>query len=90
MVKNRNISRAVREAKFYEIRRQLIYKCEWNNIKLIIASRWFPSSKMCSECGSKKDKLSLSIRTYVCEDCGSVLDRDLNAAYNLRNLAYAT
>ena len=90
MLKNKHISGKVREAKFYEIRRQLEYKCKWNNIDLIIADRWFPSSKLCSECGHKKDKLSLSERTYICEECGSIIDRDLNASINLKNLAYAT
>ena len=87
MMKNKHLSRSVAEAKFYEIRRQLEYKCLWNNIKLIIADRWFPSSKLCSDCGHKKDKLSLSERTYICEECGSILDRDLNASINLKNLA---
>jgi len=87
MMKNKHLSRSVAEAKFYEIRRQLEYKCKWNNIKLIIADRWFPSSKLCSECGNKKDKLSLSERIYVCEECGSIIDRDLNASINLKNLA---
>jgi len=90
MMKNKHLSRSIKEAKFYEIRRQLTYKCKWNNIKLIIANRWFPSSKLCSECGHKKDKLSLNERTYICTECGSILDRDLNASINLKNLAYAT
>jgi len=90
MRKNKHLSKAINEAKFYEIRRQLEYKCLWNDIKLIIADRWFPSSKLCSECGHKKEKLSLSERIYICEECGSIIDRDLNAAINLKNLAYAT
>jgi putative transposase len=52
---------------------------------LIIADRWFPSSKTCSGCGAVKDTLLLSDREYVCESCGMVIDRDLNAAINLRN-----
>jgi len=90
MMKNKHLARSIAEAKFYEIRRQLEYKCQWSNIKLIIADRWFPSSKLCSECGHKKDKLSLSERVYICEECGSIIDRDLNASINLKNLAYAT
>jgi len=90
MIKNKHISRAINEAKFYEIRRQLTYKCQWNNIKLIIADRWFPSSKLCSGCGYKKDKLNLNERKYICEECGIVIDRDLNASINLKKLAYAT
>ena len=87
MRKNKHLSEKVNEAKFYEFRRQLTYKCEWNNIELILADRWFPSSKLCSHCGSKKDKLSLSERTYVCIECGCVIDRDYNASLNLKYLA---
>ena len=89
-MKKKHLSRSVVEAKFYEVRKQLEYKCRWNDIRLIIADRWFPSSKLCSECGHKKDKLSLSERVYICEECGSIIDRDLNASINLKNLAYAT
>lgn len=87
MRKNKHLSEKVNEAKFYEFRRQLTYKCEWNNIELIVADRWFPSSKLCSHCGSKKDKLSLSERTYACKECGCVIDRDYNASLNLKYLA---
>ena len=87
MMKNRHLSKAIQEAKFYEIRRQLEYKCNWYGINLIVADRWYASSKICSCCGNKKQKLSLSERTYVCENCGCVIDRDLNASINLKNLA---
>ena len=87
MRKNKHLSEKVNEAKFYEFRRQLTYKCEWNNIELILADRWFPSSKLCSHCGSEKDKLSLSERTYICTECGCVIDRDYNASLNLKYLA---
>lgn len=87
MRKNHHLSEKINEAKFYEFRRQLEYKCEWNNINLIIADRWYPSSKLCSCCGHKKEKLSLSERTYVCEECGCIIDRDYNAALNLKYLA---
>lgn len=87
MKKNKYLSEKINEAKFYEIRRQLTYKCEWNNIQLIVADRWYPSSKICSSCGYKKDKLSLSERTYVCEECGCIIDRDYNASLNLKYLA---
>jgi putative transposase len=86
MMKNRHLSKAIGEAKFYEIRRQLEYKCLWNNVELVVADRWFASSKICSCCGNKKDKLSLSERVYVCDICEVKIDRDLNASYNLRNL----
>ena len=87
MIKNKHLSEKIREAKFYEIRRQLEYKCNWNNIKLIIADRFYPSSKLCSCCGNKKAKLSLSERTYICDKCGAVIDRDYNASLNLKYLA---
>ena len=87
MMKNKHLSEKIQEAKFYEFRRQLEYKCKWNNVNLIIANRWYPSSKLCSSCGNKKDKLSLSERTYVCEKCNCVIDRDYNASLNLKYLA---
>ena len=90
MRKNKHFSEKINEAKFYEIRRQIEYKCKWNNVNLKIADRWYPSSKTCSHCGYKKEKLSLSERVFKCECCGFELDRDLNAAINLKNLAYAT
>lgn len=86
MLKNKHLSEKIKEAKFYEIRRQLEYKCKWNNIELIIADRFYPSSKICSCCGNKKTKLSLSERTYVCEECGAIIDRDFNASLNLKHL----
>lgn len=87
MRKNKYLSEKINEAKFYEIRKKLTYKCNWNNINLIVADRWYPSSKLCSCCGNKKEKLSLSERTYVCENCGCVIDRDYNASLNLKYLA---
>ncbi|MFF1571093.1 IS607 family element RNA-guided endonuclease TnpB, partial [Streptomyces sp. NPDC058293] len=83
MVKNRRLARAVADAGFGEIRRQLAYKTVWNGGHLEVADRWFPSSKTCSSCGTVKTKLPLRVRTYVCETCGLVLDRDENAALNL-------
>jgi len=68
---------------FYEFRRQLKYKCEWSGIELVIADRFYPSSKKCSKCGAIKDNLKLSDRTYVCCKCGFNIDRDINAAINL-------
>lgn len=86
MMKNKHLSKAIQDCSFYEIRRQLEYKCKWNDIKLVIADRWYASSKICSCCGNKKQKLSLSERTYVCEECGNIIDRDYNASLNLKNL----
>lgn len=86
MMKNKKLSDKIRESKFYEIRRQITYKAEWNSIKLIIADKWYPSSKLCSCCGQIKSDLKLSDRIYKC-DCGNVIDRDLQASINLKNLA---
>lgn len=87
MVKNRRLARHVADASFTEIRRQLAYKTAWHGGCLIVADRWFASSKTCSGCGAVKAKLALSERTYVCTTCGLVLDRDVNAAVNLARLA---
>ena len=87
MLANHRLARHVADASFAEIRRQLTYKTAWHGGALIVADRWFASSKTCSECGAVKAKLALSERTYVCEACGTVLDRDVNAAVNLARLA---
>lgn len=83
MMKNKHLSKSVSRQGFYEIRRQLEYKCKWNGIELVIADRWYPSSKTCSDCGSVKHDLKLSDRTYICKECGLVIDRDYNASINL-------
>lgn len=85
MRKNRNLAQAVSDASFYEIRRQLEYKAKWNGKEVVVADRFFASSKTCSCCGYKKEKLSLSERVYNCDNCGFSIDRDLNAAKNLAN-----
>jgi putative transposase len=84
MVRNRRLARAISDAGFGEIRRQLDYKSRWNGGRLAVADRWFPSSKTCSGCQTAKPKLSLSVRTFTCQHCGLVIDRDLNAALNLK------
>jgi putative transposase len=86
MVKNRRLARVISDAGFSEIRRQLTYKAAWNGGTLIVADRWFPSSKTCSGCGVVKTKLRLSERLFVCTECGLTLDRDENAARNLASL----
>ena len=83
MMKNRHLSKAVQQQKFYEFRRQIEYKSEWNNITVIMADRFFPSSKLCSCCGNIKKDLKLSDRIYKCE-CGNVIDRDFQASLNLK------
>lgn len=84
MMKNKHLSKAVASQCLREFRRQLEYKCEWYGIPLIIADRWYPSSKTCSCCGYVKKDLNLSDRVYRCSECSLVIDRDLNASINLR------
>lgn len=83
MMKNRHLSKAVQQQGFYELRRQLQYKAERNNISVIIADRFFPSSKLCSCCGNVKSDLKLSERIYKCE-CGNTINRDFQASLNLK------
>lgn len=83
MMKNRHLAKAVQEQGFYKFRRILAYKCEWADIQLIIADRFFPSSKTCSCCGSVNHDLTLKDRIYICPECGFTIDRDLQAAINL-------
>ena len=87
MTRNRNLARAIGDQGFGAVRRMLGYKTAWNGGTLITADRWYPSSKTCSGCGTVKAKLALSERTYSCDACGLVTDRDVNAARNLLNLA---
>ena len=82
-----NIARAISDIGFHEFRRQLTYKAERYGRKLIVAGRFLPSSKTCSNCGCKKDDLKRSDETYVCHHCGFVIDRDHNAALNLLALS---
>ena len=89
MVKNRRLARHVADAGFGEIRRQLGYKVKRNGCRVVVADRWYPSSKTCSGCGTVKAKLPLHIRTYECDACGLVIDRDANAALNLAALTAA-
>ena len=82
MMKNKHLSKAVHSQGFYEFRRQLEYKCADKGIQLIIADRFYPSSKLCSCCGNMKKDLKLTDRIYKC-DCGNIIDRDVQAAINL-------
>lgn len=86
MVQNRHLSKAITDAAFAELRRQVEYKSSWYGEKVVIADRFYPSSKTCSECGSVKPLLKLSERMFVCENCGAIMDRDLNACLNLASL----
>ena len=83
MMKNKHLSKVVQQQGFYEFRRQIEYKSAWNTIPVIIADRFFPSSKLCSCCRNIKKDLKLSDRIYKCE-CGNVIDRDYQAALNLK------
>ena len=83
MMKNKHLSKAIQQQGFYEFRRQIEYKSEWNNIPVIIADRFFPSSKLCNCCGYIKKDLNLSDRIYKCE-CGNIIDRDFQASLNLK------
>lgn len=85
MLKNRHLSRAISEQKFYEFIRQIRYKCERYGIQFVQVGRFYASSKTCSHCGHIKADLRLSDRIYKCAECGLVIDRDLNAAINLAN-----
>lgn len=86
MSKNRRLSRAIMDSGWSEFRRMLEYKTAWYGSRLVIADRFFPSSKTCSACGVKKDSLALSDRVFECKSCGIEIDRDLNAAKNLAKL----
>ena len=86
MLRNHCLARHVADAWFGQIRRQLEHKTTWNGGRTVVADRWFPSSKTCSECGAVKTKLARSERTYVAAMCALVLDRDVNAARNLAKL----
>ena len=83
MLTNRRLARVVSDASFGELRRQLEYKAAWYGTELVIADRWFPSSKTCSGCGQVKTDLTLADRVYDCASCGLVMDRDVNGAVNL-------
>ena len=84
MLKNHKLARAISDVGFGEFRRQMEYKAKLYNAHLIVVSQWFPSSKTCSRCGAVKEFLSLSERVFHCDQCGLEIDRDENAAINLR------
>jgi putative transposase len=86
MMKNHRLARAISDVSWSELRRQVEYKAAQLGIEVFLASQMYPSSKTCSRCGYIKADLPLEVRTFVCDDCGFTLDRDLNAAYNLAAL----
>ena len=85
MMKNRHLSKAVAQQKFYEFKTKLEYKCNLFGVELRIVDRFYPSSKLCHRCGSIKKDLKLKDRVYKCNKCGYTEDRDLNASFNLRD-----
>lgn len=85
MLKNKTLSQAISDVSFGEFFRQMKYKCDWVGKNLITIGRFFPSSKSCSNCGFVNDLLTLDDRIWACSDCGSIHDRDFNAAINIRN-----
>jgi transposase len=85
LLRNHKLAKHIQDSSFYEFKRQLEYKCQKYNRELVIIDRFYPSSKMCSECGCIKKDLKLSDRVYICPDCGLELDRDLNASINIKN-----
>jgi putative transposase len=87
MLKTRKLARSIADMGFYEFRRQLEYKLARYGGKMVVASRWYPSSKTCSHCGFVIDMLTLAQRNWVCPSCGTVHDRDVNAAINLKRIA---
>lgn len=90
MIKNRRLSRAIGDLGFYEFRRQIEYKTHQRGGIVIVADRWFASSKICSSCGSKLEDLPLSVREWTCPSCKVTHHRDVNAAKNLKNLAVSS
>ncbi|WP_036016643.1 IS607 family element RNA-guided endonuclease TnpB [Lentzea albidocapillata] len=90
MIRNRFLARHIADVGMAELRRHVQYKSARRGVQMIIASRWYPSSKTCSGCGAMKAKLPLRVRAFHCDECDLVIDRDLNAAHNLAALAIET
>lgn len=90
MIKNHCLSKAISDVSWNEFINLLSYKCDWYGKNLIKIGRFEPSSKICSKCGEKKDKLTLAQRTWVCKNCGEKHDRDINAAKNIKHFALLT
>ena len=90
MMANDKLSRVISDIGFYEFRRQLEYKAALSGGTVVVADRWFPSSKTCSGCGAVQEKMPLSIREWTCAECGAKHDRDVNAALNIQREALAT
>jgi putative transposase len=90
MLRNHPLARAIADVGLYEFRRQMSYKGQWYGCRILLAEPFYPSTKRCSCCGSVKGEMELGQRTYECDGCGLVMDRDLNAALNLEQLITAS
>lgn len=90
LLKNKHLSRALADQSFFEFRRQLEYKAARYGRQIVIADRWYASSKICHHCGCKIEQLPLNIREWRCSHCSTHHDRDINAAINLKNLAVSS
>jgi putative transposase len=89
LIRNKHLARAIGDAGWAELARQLAYKQAWRGGQVVVANRWFPSTKTCSRCGQVKDRMTMSERIFCCGGCGLVMDRDRNAATNLAAWAEA-
>jgi putative transposase len=90
MLGNRRLARSIADMGWCEARRQFDYKAGWRGGRVVVADRWYPSSKTCSCCGYRLATLELGVRQWTCPGCGAVHDRDHNAAVNLKNMAVSS
>ena len=88
MTKNHNLAKSIQESSFSEIKSKLTYKGEWYGVTLVEVNRFFPSSKTCHKCGYINNELTLDKRQWICPHCGERIDRDINAAINIKNEGY--
>lgn len=90
MMANRHLARSIADMSFFEFRRQLEYKAAMRGGQVVVADRFYPSSKTCSGCGHRRQALPLAVREWTCPACGTRHDRDVNAAINLKNMAVSS
>jgi putative transposase len=90
MLANGRLARSIADMGWYELRRQLEYKAAWRGGQVVLANRWYPSSKLCSSCGYRLEALGLATRHWICPGCGTAHERDLNAAINLKHIAVSS
>ncbi|MBR8464732.1 transposase [Campylobacter sp. faydin G-24] len=83
MMSNHKLAKSIADVSFYEFKRELEYKANYNHKSIVYVDRFYPSSKLCSNCGNIKEDLTLKDRTYICKECGIKIDRDYNASLNL-------